>query len=80
MDPEYTNAAMQAKLQGTVVLEAVVLTDGTVGDVRIMRSLDSTFGLDQNAIKAVRQWRFMPGELKGGWHLAGEGASHLFDG
>ena len=65
MDPEYTNAAMQAKLQGTVVLEAVVLTDGTVGDVRIMRSLDSTFGLDQNAIKAVRQWRFVPGSQAG---------------
>ena len=65
VDPEYTNAAMQAKLQGTVVLEAVVLTDGTVGDVRIMRSLDSTFGLDQNAIKAVRQWRFVPGSQAG---------------
>lgn len=61
VDPEYTGAAMQAKLQGTVFLEAVVQTDGTVGDVRIVRSLDSTYGLDQNAIKAVRQWRFEPG-------------------
>ena len=56
---------MHAKLQGTVVLEAVVLADGTVGDVRIVRSLDSTFGLDVNAIKAVRQWRFVPGSQYG---------------
>ena len=65
VDPEYTSAAMHAKLQGTVVLEAVVLADGTVGDVRIVRSLDSTFGLDVNAIKAVRQWRFVPGSQYG---------------
>ena len=61
VDPEYTSAAMQAKLQGTVFLEAVVQADGTVGDVRIVRSLDAGFGLDQNAINAVRQWRFEPG-------------------
>jgi TonB family protein len=65
VDPEYTSGAMQAKLQGTVFLEAVVQADGTVGDVRIIRSLDSTFGLDQNAIKAVRQWRFEPGSQAG---------------
>lgn len=65
VDPEYTSAAMYAKLQGTVVLEAVVLSDGTVGDVRIVRSLDSAFGLDLNAIKAVRQWRFVPGSQYG---------------
>jgi protein TonB len=65
VDPEYTGAAMQAKLQGTVFLEAVVQADGTIGEVRIVRSLDSTFGLDQNAIKAVRQWRFVPGSQGG---------------
>jgi TonB family protein len=42
-----------------------VQADGTVGDVRVIRSLDSTFGLDQNAIKAVRQWRFEPGSQAG---------------
>jgi protein TonB len=65
VDPEYTSAAMYAKLQGTVALEAVVLADGTVGDVRIVRSLDAMFGLDLNAIKAVRQWRFVPGTQYG---------------
>jgi protein TonB len=59
--PAYTADAMRAKVQGAVWLECVVLPDGTVGDVRVIRSLDSTFGLDQEAMKAARQWRFQPG-------------------
>lgn len=59
--PAYTADAMRAKVQGTVLLECVVLPDGTVGEVDIIRSLDSTFGLDQEAVKAARQWRFQPG-------------------
>jgi protein TonB len=56
--PQYTADAMRAKVQGTVLLECVVLPDGTVGKVEVVRSLDSTFGLDQEAIKAAKQWRF----------------------
>ncbi len=63
--PEYTSAAMRAKVQGTVEVQAVVNPDGTVGDVRIVRSLDDRFGLDEEALKAVRLWRFRPG-VKGG--------------
>jgi len=59
--PQYTADAMRAKVQGTVLLECVVLPDGTVGNVEVVRSLDSTFGLDQEAIKAAKQWRFRPG-------------------
>ena len=59
--PQYTADAMRAKVQGTVLLECVVLPDGSVGSVEIVRSLDSTFGLDQEAIKAAKQWRFRPG-------------------
>ncbi len=59
--PQYTADAMRAKVQGIVELEAVVLPDGSVGDIRIVRSLDPVFGLDQEAIKAVKQWRFIPG-------------------
>jgi protein TonB len=59
--PQYTADAMRAKVQGVVLLECVVLPDGTVGKVEVIRSLDSTFGLDQEAIKAARQWRFAPG-------------------
>ena len=59
--PQYTADAMRAKVQGTVLLECVVLPDGTVGPVEVVRSLDSSFGLDQEAVKAAKQWRFRPG-------------------
>ena len=59
--PSYTADAMRAKVQGTVWLECVVMPDGTVGRVNVVRSLDNTFGLDQEAIKAAKQWRFRPG-------------------
>ena len=63
--PAYTSDAMRAKIQGTVLLECIVRPDGSVGDVQVVRSLDSTFGLDQEAIKAARQWRFQPGSRLG---------------
>jgi TonB family protein len=63
--PSYTADAMRAKVQGTVWLECVVMPDGSVGRVQVIRSLDSTFGLDQEAIKAAKQWRFRPGMRMG---------------
>jgi periplasmic protein TonB len=65
--PLYTVDAMRAKLQGVVALQAVVLPDGSVDParIRITRSLDAIFGLDQQAILAVKQWRFRPGTRRG---------------
>lgn len=63
--PGYTSDAMRARIQGSVFLECVVRPDGSIGEVRIIRSLDSTFGLDLEAIKAARQWRFRPGTRLG---------------
>ena len=65
--PSYTGEAMRAKVQGVVDMEAVVLPDGSVdpASIRVTRSLDSTFGLDQQAIVAVKQWHFRPGTFKG---------------
>lgn len=63
--PQYTADAMRAKVQGSVWLECVVLRDGTVGAVKVTRSLDPVFGLDEQAIAAAKQWRFKPGLLKG---------------
>jgi TonB family protein len=59
--PNYTAEAMRAKVQGIVRLEGVVMSDGSVGDVKITRSLDGVFGLDNEAIKAAKQFRFVPG-------------------
>ena len=63
--PDYTADAMRAKVQGVVVLECVVLPDGTIGNITIIKSLDKMFGLDQEAVKAARQWRFLPGRRFG---------------
>lgn len=63
--PNYTPDALRLRIQGVVRMEAVVMPDGSVGRVRITRSLDSSFGLDQEAVVAVKQWRFRPGEYRG---------------
>ena len=59
--PQYTAEALRAEISGTVYLETVVLPDGTVGNVRITRSLDPVYGLDEEVIKAARQWLFETG-------------------
>ena len=63
--PRYNRAAMDAKIQGVVVMEVVIQRDGKVGDVRVVRSLDREYGLDEEAVKTVKQWEFKPG-TKGG--------------
>jgi protein TonB len=63
--PQYTPEAMRAKIQGRMLLECVVFPDGTVGQIRVLRSLDPMFGLDQEAIKAARAWLFKPGRRRG---------------
>ena len=63
--PSYTADAMRARIQGSAWIECVVLPDGSVGDARILRSLDRVFGLDEEALKAARRWRFRPGRLNG---------------
>ena len=63
--PDYTKEAMDAKIQGWLSLEAVVLESGLVGDVEIIDSLDQVYGLDDQAIKAIKQWRFKPGTKDG---------------
>ncbi len=63
VQPEYTNKALARKIAGGVLLEVIILKDGTVGPVRILQSLEP--GLDQKAIEAVRKWLFTPGKHKG---------------
>lgn len=63
--PDYTDAAKEARIQGEVLLETVVLADGRVGDVTVTKSLDTVYGLDQQAIDAMKQWTFKPGTREG---------------
>jgi TonB family protein len=57
--PPYSEVARAARFEGQVVLEAVVSEDGTVKWTRIIRG--APFGLNQEALNAVRQWKFKPG-------------------
>jgi TonB family protein len=61
--PDYPEAARRQRIEGDVVLEIVVRRDGTVGDVRVLSGLGH--GLDEQAVRAVRQWRFRPAERRG---------------
>jgi TonB family protein len=63
--PLYTPQAMRAKIAGIVEVAAIVEKDGTVGEVRVIRSLDKEFGLDAQAVNAVKGWKFRPGQKDG---------------
>jgi len=77
--PRYPEAASKAGIDGTVLISLVVGEDGVPRDLKIVRSPDSRF--DQNALDAVRKWRFRPAQKDGqpvavysnievGFHLA----------
>jgi TonB family protein len=59
--PRYTAEAMRARIEGTVIMTAVIRTDGTPGDIVVTKSLDAEYGLDREAAAALAQWRFEPG-------------------
>jgi TonB family protein len=63
--PMYTSEAMRARIQGTVWVECIVQPNGVCSDVHVVRSLDSNFGLDREAVKAAQQWKFRPGTRLG---------------
>ena len=58
VEPRYPQIAQSARIEGTVVVDAVIRKDGTVSDVTVLRSSSKMF--DQACIDAVRQWRFTP--------------------
>jgi TonB family protein len=60
--PVYPAEALAARVQGVVILETVIATDGSVSEAKVLRSIPL---LDQAAIDAVRQWRFQPTLLNG---------------
>ena len=63
VEPRYSEAALAAMVQGTVVLEAVIGADGVPKVVRVVRSLG--YGLDESAIAALERWRFNPARKDG---------------
>jgi periplasmic protein TonB len=60
---DYTEEARQRGVSGAVVMEIVIRSDGSVGDVKILQGLAG--GLNDRATQAVRQWRFAPAKRLG---------------
>jgi len=62
--PSYTDDAIKSKVQGVIILQAVIRKDGTVDSFKVLRGLG--FGLEEKAIQEIAtNWRFRPGTLKG---------------
>jgi periplasmic protein TonB len=62
--PLYTEDARKARVEGIVVISAVVRKDGTVDSFRVLRGLG--YGLDESAINTIAtKWRFRPGTFNG---------------
>jgi protein TonB len=58
VEPVYTSEAIAAKLEGTVILSAMVGTDGVASGIHMERELGK--GLDQKAVECLQAWRFKP--------------------
>jgi protein TonB len=63
IDPTYPEAARKARMEGVVILEAIITASGTVEDVRVLKSVNPL--LDASAVRAVQQWRYKPATLNG---------------
>ena len=64
MEPEYSEEARAAKISGVVKLKVVVDVDGKAKNIEVVDALG--LGLDEQAVLAIQQWRFKPGEKDGG--------------
>src|SRR3954469_213121 len=63
VDPAYPPDLMHDRIEGTVTVYAVIHSDGTVGELKVLRSVDDR--LDANAMTALSHWRFRPGTKNG---------------
>ncbi|HWN74548.1 MAG TPA: energy transducer TonB [Candidatus Udaeobacter sp.] len=57
-EPPYTDEARKAKLQGNVTLRVLIGADGRAARIQLVKGLG--LGLDEQALQAVRSWRFVP--------------------
>jgi len=63
IEPQYTELARKARIEGIVIIEAIIDRNGNVTDARVLKPLP--LGLDQSALEAVKRWKFTPGTLNG---------------
>jgi len=60
LKPDYPELARVARIQGRVILQAIVLKDGTVGELEILNCNRPGMGFEEAAVSAVAQWRYKP--------------------
>ncbi|MHC4992882.1 MAG: energy transducer TonB, partial [Planctomycetota bacterium] len=65
VQPIYPELARVTRVEGNVILQAVVRSDGTVGEIRVLRCNRPNLGFEEAAIEAVRQWRYEPARQHG---------------
>jgi TonB family protein len=64
VQPKYPERAVKIRLQGYVILEAILRKDGSVDDIKVLRGLGKgKFGFEEEATEALKQWQFLPGKV-----------------
>jgi protein TonB len=65
VQPEYPELARVARLEGNVILQAIIRADGSVGDLEILRCNRPNMGFEDAAVAAVKEWRYEPATQNG---------------
>ncbi len=63
VDPKYPPALVSARVQGDVILYAIIRKDGSVDSIQLVKGIEPR--LDQNAMEALARWKFRPAERRG---------------
>jgi TonB family protein len=63
VDPKYPQSAIKERIDGEVILYAIIRKDGHVDSIQLVRGVDPL--LDQNAIEALARWQFRPATREG---------------
>jgi protein TonB len=63
--PVYPELARQARLEGNVILQAVILKDGSVSEIQVLRVDRPNLGFEDAAAEAVQHWRYKPATQNG---------------
>jgi periplasmic protein TonB len=63
VEPTYPEAARKARMEGVVILEAIITGSGSVEEVKVLKSVNPL--LDASAVRAVQQWKYKPATLNG---------------